>query len=257
MTLAECLADGMEAGRRAAAACGFDPAGPEAPPIDEPATRPLEALWRVPGERDPDRGPKQFLDFQNDTSVADIRLAVREGYRNIEHVKRYTALGFGTDQGKLGNINGMAVVAECLGQPVPAVGTTTFRPPYTPVRLGLLAGETSGALYDPVRKTAIHEWHETAGAPMEVVGQWHRPHYFPRPGEDLQGAVARECRAVRGSLGILDASTLGKIDARGRDLCGPVPELSDSGHRARSGRAGLRRRAVRHRPRGQRAPRNP
>jgi len=216
-TLAACLADGMEAGRRAAAACGFDPAGPEAPPIDEPATRPLEALWRVPGERDPNRGPKQFLDFQNDTSVADIRLAVREGYRNIEHVKRYTALGFGTDQGKLGNINGMAVVAECLGQPVPAVGTTTFRPPYTPVRLGLLAGETRGALYDPVRKTALHEWHEAAGAAMEVVGQWHRPHYFPQPGEDLQGAVARECRAVRGSLGILDASTLGKIDVRGPD----------------------------------------
>jgi sarcosine oxidase subunit alpha len=216
-TLAECLADGVEAGRQAAADCGFETGELSPPPVDEPAARPLEALWRVPGERDPDRGPKAFLDLQNDTSVADIRLAVREGYRSIEHVKRYTALGFGTDQGKLGNINGMAVVAECLGKTLPEVGTTTFRPPYTPVRLGLLAGETRGDLYDPVRKTALHEWHEAAGAPMEVVGQWHRPHYFPQTGEDLPAAVARECRAVRSALGVMDASTLGKIDVRGPD----------------------------------------
>jgi len=180
--------------------------------------RDLEPLWRVPAERDPDRCAKQFLDFQNDTSVADVRLAAREGYRNVEHVKRYTALGFGTDQGKLGNINGMAVLAEYLDKPIPEIGTTTFRPAYTPTTFATIAGESVGELYDPVRKTAIHEWHEAHGAPMENVGQWHRPWYFPRPGEDLDTAVARECLAVRNSLGVMDASTLGKIDARGPDV---------------------------------------
>ena len=180
--------------------------------------RHLEPLWRVPAERDPDRCAKQFLDFQNDTSVSDVRLAAREGYRNVEHVKRYTALGFGTDQGKLGNINGMAVLAEYLNKPIPEIGTTTFRPAYTPTTFGTIAGESVGDLYDPVRKAAIHDWHEAHGAPMENVGQWHRPWYFPRPGEDLDTAVARECLAVRNSLGIMDASTLGKIDARGPDV---------------------------------------
>jgi sarcosine oxidase subunit alpha len=216
-TLSECLADGAEAGRRAAKACGLEPAEAAAPAVEEPAERPIEALWRVPGEQAPERCPKQFLDYQNDTSVADVLQALREGYRNIEHIKRYTALGFGTDQGKLGNINGMAVVAEQLGKPIAEVGTTTFRPVYTPVRFGLVAGESRGELYDPVRKTAIHEWHEAAGAPMEVVGQWHRPHYFPQSGEDAEAAVARECLAVRRSVGLMDASTLGKIDVRGPD----------------------------------------
>ena len=171
----------------------------------------------MPATTDPDRCPKQFIDFQNDTSVADVRLAVREGYRNVEHVKRYTALGFGTDQGKLGNINGMAVLAEALNTDIADVGTTTFRPPYTPVSFGVCAGESIGDLYDPVRKTAIHEWHESAGAEFENVGQWHRPWYFPNKGEDLHAAVSRECLATRKSVGILDASTLGKIDVQGPD----------------------------------------
>jgi sarcosine oxidase subunit alpha len=201
-SLRECLREGIESGRAAASRCGF-----EAPEIDTPSTseghyNPLQPLWRVPADAEPERCPKQFLDFQNDTSVADIRLAVREGYRNVEHVKRYTALGFGTDQGKLGNIIGMAVLAECLGKSIPEVGTTTFRPAYTPVAFAVGAGESVGDLY----------------APMENVGQWHRPWYFPRDGEDLHAAVARECVAARQSLGIMDASTLGKIDARGRDV---------------------------------------
>ena len=213
----ECLQDGLDAGRRAVEACGLRAGKLSTPPTSEPETRPLEPLWRVPAEQDPDHCPKQFLDFQNDTSVADIRLAVREGYRNVEHVKRYTALGFGTDQGKLGNINGMAVLAEILGKTIPEVGTTTFRPAYTPVPLGVVAGESVGVLYEPVRKTAIHDWHEAAGAPMEIVGQWHRPHYFPHDGEDLHQAVERECLAVRNGVGVMDASTLGKIDLRGPD----------------------------------------
>jgi sarcosine oxidase subunit alpha len=215
--LADCLRDGHKAGNEAAERCGFSPDDLALPEVDEPIVTPIEPLWRVPAAEDPDRCPKQFLDFQNDTSVADVRLAVREGYRNVEHVKRYTALGFGTDQGKLGNINGMAVLAETLGKPIPEVGTTTFRPPYTPVSFGVVAGEGVGDLYDPIRKTAIHEWHEAEGAEFENVGQWHRPWYFPRQGEDLHAAVARECLATRRSLGILDASTLGKIDARGPD----------------------------------------
>jgi sarcosine oxidase subunit alpha len=216
-TLADCLADGQRAGTEAVSRCGFSPAEVAVPDVDAQIVAPLEPLWRVPATADPDRCPKQFLDFQNDTAVSDIRLAVREGYRNVEHVKRYTALGFGTDQGKLGNINGMAVLAEALGKSIPDVGTTTFRPPFTPVSFGVCAGESTGSLYDPVRKTAIHEWHEAAGAEMENVGQWHRPWYFPRDGEDLTAAVARECLATRRSLGILDASTLGKIDVRGPD----------------------------------------
>jgi len=216
-TLGDCLRDGLDAGREAARLCGYDATGTDLPTVDEVSERPPMPLWRVPATRDPERCPKQFLDFQNDTCIADVRLAVREGYRNVEHVKRYTALGFGTDQGKLGNINGMAVLAEALGVPVPSVGTTTFRPPYTPVSFGVCAGDGIGDLYDPVRKTAIHEWHVDSGAAFENVGQWHRPWYFPQPGEDLHAAVARECLATRRSLGILDASTLGKIDVQGRD----------------------------------------
>lgn len=216
-SLGDCLQDGVSAGREASILCGYEAADQELPGTDHVVANALEPLWRVPAEKDPDACPKQFLDFQNDTSVADVRLAVREGYRNIEHVKRYTALGFGTDQGKLGNINGMAVLAECLGVSIPEVGTTTFRPAYTPVTFGACAGEGVGELFDPVRKTAIHEWHEAAGAPFEVVGQWIRPWYFPQEKEDLHAAVARECLATRNSVGIMDASTLGKIDVQGPD----------------------------------------
>ena len=218
-SLGECLADGLRAGAEAVSKLGLKAAAVRAPVTDADAEeKPIEALWRVPAARDADRCPRQFVDFQNDTTVADIRLAAREGYRNVEHVKRYTALGFGTDQGKLGNINGMAVLADVLGKAIPEVGTTTFRPAYTPVSFGVCAGESVGELYDPVRTTAIHEWHEAAGAPMENVGQWLRPWYFPRDGEDLNAAVARECLAVRESLGVMDASTLGKIDACGPDV---------------------------------------
>ena len=216
--LGECLADGLRAGVEALTKAGLKAADLTAPDASaEVEENAIEPLWRVPAAKDADRCPHQFIDFQNDTTVADIRLAVREGYRNAEHVKRYTALGFGTDQGKLGNINGMAILADTLGKPIADVGTTTFRPAYTPVSFGVCAGESTGPLYDPVRTSAIHEWHEAAGAPMETVGQWHRPWYFPQDGEGLHAAVARECLAVRNSLGIMDASTLGKIDAQGPD----------------------------------------
>ena len=219
-SLDACLQEGNQAGLDAARACGFEASPFSTPGINQDLTgdaRPLQPLWRVPLPRSPHRYPKQFVDYQNDTTVADLHQAVSEGFRNVEHVKRYTALGFGTDQGKLGNINGMAVLAECLGKPVADVGTTTFRPPYTAVTFGACAGADVGTLYEPVRKTALHDWHETAGAEFEVVGQWLRPWYYPGAEEDMRSAVNRECLAARGSLAIMDASTLGKIEVQGPD----------------------------------------
>ena len=215
--LGACLEQGRAAGLEAARLCGFGRAEVAVPQTEPENAKPPSFIWRTPSKRSPERLPRQFLDYQNDTTLTDIRLAVREGYRSVEHVKRYTALGFGTDQGKLGNVNGFAALAECLEVPVGEVGTTTFRPAYTPVSFGACAGMHAGDLHDPVRKTALHEWHEAAGAEFEVVGQWLRPWYFPAPGEDLHAAVARECRAARNSLAIMDASTLGKIEVRGPD----------------------------------------
>ncbi|MDN3523351.1 glycine cleavage T C-terminal barrel domain-containing protein, partial [Halomonas ramblicola] len=154
-------------------------------------------------------------------TAAAIELATREGFESIEHVKRYTAMGFGTDQGKLGNINGMAIAARCLGKSIPEVGTTVFRPNYTPVTFGAIVGRHCRELFDSERYTALHQWHLEHGAEFEDVGQWKRPWYYPRSvsgkRETLHEAVARECRAVREAVGILDASTLGKIDIQGRD----------------------------------------
>ena len=163
--------------------------------------------------------------MQLDVTAADIELAAREGYESVEHVKRYTALGLGTDQGKLGNINGIAILARALGQDIARTGTTIFRPAYTPAAFGALAGRHVGDLFDPERYTALHRWHEQQGAEFENVGQWKRPWYFPRPGETLQEAVNRECLAVRNSVGILDASTLGKIDIQGPDAAEFITRL--------------------------------
>ncbi|TMS56697.1 sarcosine oxidase subunit alpha family protein [Imbroritus primus] len=215
--LADCLHGGLLAGRDAASRAGFAVREMASWPTDPVTENALEPLWMASELSRVQRGPKQFVDFQNDVAASDIALAAREGYHSIEHVKRYTALGFGTDQGKLGNINGMAILAEVLGKTIPETGTTTFRPNYTPVTFGTLAGRELGDFVDPVRKTCIHAWHEAQGALFEDVGNWKRPWYFPRGNEDMHAAVARECRAVRNSVGILDASTLGKIDVQGPD----------------------------------------
>ena len=215
--LSACLAEGAEAGASAARAAGIA-AGPIAvPATSTPRESPIRPLWLVPGTRPAGRAPKQFVDFQNDVGAADIMLAAREGYHSVEHVKRYTAMGFGTDQGKLGNINGLAILAQTLGSDIPSTGTTTFRPNYTPVTFGAVAGAECGELFEPVRKTALHEWHEQHGAEFEDVGQWKRPWYYPRPGESMHDAVNRECLAARHSVGIMDASTLGKIEIQGPD----------------------------------------
>ena len=151
-------------------------------------------------------------------AVTDIQLAVRENYRSIEHIKRYTALGFGTDQGKLSNVNGFAIAAEMLGKSIPEVGTTTYRPAYTPVSFGALAGAHEGNTFEPRRYSAMQNAHEKRKAEFEPVGQWMRPWYFAKAGEDLHAAVNRECLAARSGVAMLDASTLGKIDIQGRDV---------------------------------------
>lgn len=158
-----------------------------------------------------------FIDMQNDVTVADIELAIRENYQSIEHIKRYTALGFGTDQGKTSNVNGIAVAAKVLGKDISEIGTTTFRPAYTPVAFGALAGKHKNTLFEPQRFTPIHQSHLNNNAQWELVGQWLRPRYFPEAGESMDQAVQRECLQVRQSVGMMDASTLGKIDIQGPD----------------------------------------
>jgi sarcosine oxidase, subunit alpha len=160
---------------------------------------------------------KAFVDLQNDVTTKDLRIATREGFRSIEHVKRYTTAGMATDQGKTSNLNALASVARFVNQPIPAVGHTTFRMPYSPVTFGTLAGTARGALFEPVRCAPLHDWAVAQGALFEDVGMWKRARCFPRAGEDMHAAVARECRAVRECAGLLDASTLGKIEVVGPD----------------------------------------
>lgn len=215
--LGDVLADGLEAGAIAAAEAGLKPVAGELPVVQPLLEEPSVALFQVPHPKPTSRAPKQFVDYQNDVTAAGIELATREGFESVEHVKRYTALGFGTDQGKLGNINGLAIAARAQGISIPQMGTTMFRPNYTPVTFGAIAGRHCGELFEPKRYTAMQAWHVEQGAEFEDVGQWKRPWYFPQRGEDMHAAVARECRAVRSSVGILDASTLGKIDIQGPD----------------------------------------
>jgi sarcosine oxidase, subunit alpha len=160
---------------------------------------------------------KAFVDWQNDVTAKDLALALREGFRSIEHVKRYTTTGMATDQGKTSNLNALAIVAQAQGKPLPEVGLTTFRMPYTPVTFGSFAGVARGVLFDPIRTTPMHGWARAEGAVFEDVGLWKRARYYPRDGEDMDAAVARECRAVRAQCGIFDASTLGKIEVVGSD----------------------------------------
>ncbi len=158
-----------------------------------------------------------FVDLERDSTLADVRRALGAGLRSVEHVKRYTTIGTGSEQGKLANVNAIRVAAELLGVHPGELGTTTFRPPYLPVPFAVLAGRDRGELFDPVRTTPIHPAHVEAGALFEDVGQWKRPWYFPRDGEDIDAAVLRECAAARESAAKMDASTLGKIDVQGPD----------------------------------------
>ena len=209
--LAEAIADGAEAGEDAARDAGHDAAAAVRPDV----AGTLPARWSAPVAA---RGRgRAFVDLQNDVTAKDLRLATQEGFRSIEHVKRYTTTGMATDQGKTSNMNALSIVARQLGRPIPEVGLTTFRPPYTPVTFGTLAGYSRGVLFDPVRTTPVHGWAEARGAVFEDVSLWKRARYFPRGGEDMHAAVARECRTVRAAAGLFDASTLGKIEVVGPD----------------------------------------
>ena len=210
------MKEGTEQGLAATRNAGIEVAdcnAPETAVFNEDAP---QALFHIPHTQSTSRGPKQFVDFQNDVTASAIELATREGFESIEHVKRYTAMGFGTDQGKTGNINGMAIAAKSLNKTIPETGTI-LRPNYTPVTFGAITGRNVGDLFDPERYTAVHRWHVEQGALFEDVGQWKRPWYYPKAGETMQQTLDRECTATRESVGILDASTLGKIDIQGKD----------------------------------------
>ncbi|CAN7384847.1 sarcosine oxidase subunit alpha [Rhizobium sp. LjRoot30] len=165
----------------------------------------------------PDTTVKAFIDFQHDVCAKDIRLAVREGMHSIEHIKRFTTNGMASDQGKLSNMHGLAIAAEALDRPIPQVGLTTFRQPYTPVTFGTIISHSRGALFDPARKTPMHAWEEAHGAEFEDVGNWKRAWFYPKAGETMHEAVNRECKTVRTTAGLFDASTLGKIEVVGPD----------------------------------------
>jgi sarcosine oxidase, subunit alpha len=211
--LAAVLAEGAAAGSSAARAAGHAGAAP-CFAVEGAAERPRSGAASPPAAAG--RG-KAFVDFQNDVTARDLALAAQEGFHSIEHVKRYTTVGMATDQGKTSNLNALGLVAGQLGKAVPEVGHTTFRMPYTPVSFGSLAGPARGELFEPLRTTPVHEAAVALGAVFEDVGQWKRARHFPHPGEDIHAAVARECRAVRGSCGLFDASTLGKIAVVGPD----------------------------------------
>ena len=212
--LAAALKEGDAAGRAAAAAAGFAPRAHvyvARDPLSAFGAQPVAPPIPV------DRRAKAFVDFQNDVCAKDIDLAVQEGMRSIEHIKRYTTTGMATDQGKLANMNALGIAAAALARPIPEVGLTTFRPPYTPVTFGAFAGPARGEMFDPIRRTPIHGWAAENGAAFEDVGQWKRAWYFPQARESMRDTVERECRTTRSSVGLFDASTLGKIEVVGPD----------------------------------------
>ncbi len=217
LALADVMADADAAGKAAAKAAGHKPKRTKAPVGETTDEAPMEAVWLMPANADIQLRMKSWLDFQNDVKVSDVQLAAREGYESVEHTKRYTTLGMATDQGKLSNINGLAILADALESEIPKVGTTTFRPPYTPISLASIGGEARGEVFQPIRQTPMHNWHDKNGADWEPVGQWRRTYAYVRPGESVHDAVNREVKNTRDNLGLLDASTLGKLIVKGPD----------------------------------------
>ncbi|WP_119392988.1 sarcosine oxidase subunit alpha family protein [Taklimakanibacter lacteus] len=214
MDLAAALAEGYAAGE-AAVKDGEPKAGRSK--AESAPQRPLEPIWFSPATGKYNEGNKHFIDFQNDVTAADLELAQREGYESVEHTKRYTTFGMATDQGKTSNLNGLGVLAEATGKTIPEIGITTFRPPYTPFSFGSIAGSLTKNLFLPVRRTPIFRWHKAQNAVFEPVGQWRRAYTYPRAGEDKHQSINREILAVRNKVGLLDASTLGKIEIKGPD----------------------------------------
>ena len=215
MVLGRALEDGAAQARAALAGIGMGAEAPNVPEAGGDAPYSVAPFWTAPGA-----GAKAFLDIQNDVTVADIELALREGYSNIEHVKRYTTGGMGIDQGKTGNVNIIGAVAERQGMTPDQVGVTTFRPPYTPVEFGAIAGRRAGPVVLPYRHTPLTRWHKDHGAVIYEAGaRWRRPGYYPRAGESFQDTVNREARTVREGVGIYDGAPLGKYEIEGPDAC--------------------------------------
>lgn len=211
------LADATAAGRAAAKAAGLKPKTGKAPVANDAEEAPMAAVWLMPQGAGAELKMKAWLDYQNDVKVSDVQLAAREGFESVEHTKRYTTLGMATDQGKLSNINGLAILSQSLNQAIPQTGTTTFRPPYTPISMGAIGGSARDEMFQPIRKTPMHGWHVENGADFEPVGHWRRPYSFPQKGEGLHDAVNREIVNTRTNVGLLDASTLGKLIVKGPD----------------------------------------
>ena len=212
LSLAEALEDGARLGAEAARDLGFAASSPAIPPVGGEDSSLAMPLWWVHGGKG-----SAFVDLQNDVTTKDIELARLEGYGASEHVKRYTTLGMGTDQGKTANVVALGVLSELAGAPIPALGTTGFRPPYTPVTWGALAGHHRGKDFRPRRLPPSHAWAEENGAVFADAGLWLRAQWYQRPGETLQQSIVREAAAVRRSVGVCDVSTLGKIDIQGPD----------------------------------------
>lgn len=217
LSLGAVLSNAHAAGAAAAKATGHGKKQAKAPVAEQVEEAPMAPVWLMPQGAGMALRQKAWLDYQNDVKVSDVQLAAQEGFESVEHAKRYTTLGMATDQGKLSNINGLAILSDALNQPIPQTGTTTFRPPYTPISMGAIGGEARAEVFQPIRRTPMHGWHETHGADWEPVGQWRRPYAFVRAGESVHDAVMREVTNTRRNLGLLDASTLGKLIVRGPD----------------------------------------
>ncbi len=218
-SLGEAVQTGWRSGLQAEAECGFErasagpPAVPEGAAPWDTANHRIEPVWALGGAR----AGKAFVDFQNDVTIRDLTIAHQEGYESVEHLKRFTTLGMGTDQGKTSNINALAIMAGLRGIELPEAGSTTFRPPFVPARLGALAGRHVGRHFRPVRRSPLHAWHLGHGAQMIEAGPWLRPWYYRWAGETVERAYLEEMRRVRAAVGLSDVSTLGKIDVQGPD----------------------------------------
>ena len=214
-TLKQALEDGFNKGFELSNKITNKNSKSTAPTSNERSYGEHDKFWCMPLPKN--KHYKRFVDFQNDVAVSDIELAVREGFRSIEHVKRYTTLGMATDQGKTSNLNGLQLVSNIEGKIVPEVGYTTFRPPYTAVTIGTIVGREVGKHYRPTRKSPMHDWHEKNNAVFVDAGLWLRPRYYKQGNESLEEAAKREANNVRKNIGVCDVTSLGKIDIKGPD----------------------------------------
>ncbi|OUI89704.1 sarcosine oxidase subunit alpha [Acetobacter sp. DmW_043] len=227
LTTRDTLHEGAEAGRKAAAACGFDSAGTtELPSAGVDETYAIHPTWSGIDQTAPQKAGKAFIDFQNDVTAKDVKQAAQEGFRSVEHLKRYTTLGMATDQGKTSNVNALAMLAEFTDRTIPETGTTLIRPPAQPVTLGAIAGPNREKHFKPTRLPPTHQWATEQNAVFTSNGLWQRAQWYPRAGEThWLETVNREVNTVRNAVGFCDVTTLGKIDIQGPDAASFLEKL--------------------------------